>query len=62
MNNYLAVWAWKLPDGRRQEITMSFWTNTNLDAVHIADTWFDRACPDICYDSYTITNLSKERS
>ena len=42
MNCYLAVWSWKLPDGRRQKITMTFWAHDERAARRIAEDWSHR--------------------
>lgn len=61
MNNYLAVWTWTLPDGRRQEITMTFWANTDRDARHIAHGWWTEVCPVTVPVDFTVNNLTHER-
>lgn len=60
MRNYLAVWSWKLPDGRRQEITLAFWAHDEPAARHIAGRWFDHAQPHTVAD-LSLTDLSTER-
>ena len=62
MNNYLAVWTFTALPGRRQEITMTFWANTEKDARHIAATWFNRVEPTLAPCDFSLTNLSKERA
>ena len=40
MNCYLATWSWPLTDGRRQEVTMTFWANDSQAAVSYADDFW----------------------
>lgn len=57
---FLAVWTWKLPNGLRQEVTLTLWAPDIHRAGDIADTWFERACPDI--DAHrSIADLANER-
>jgi hypothetical protein len=58
---YLAVWTFTATPGRRQEITMTFWANTDADARHVAHKWFDHAEPTLAACDFSLTNLSKER-
>jgi hypothetical protein len=60
MRNYLAVWSWTVPNGRRQEITMSFWAFDEPAARGIAHRWWDHAGERIAAD-FTLTDLSAER-
>jgi hypothetical protein len=61
MNCYLAVWSWSLPDGRRQEITMTFWAHNEAGARLIAHSWWDHVEPTLAPCDFTLTDLSHER-
>lgn len=60
MRNYLAVWSWKLSDGRRQEITMAFWAHDEPAARNMAGRWFDRVEPTLAAD-FSLSDLTAER-
>lgn len=61
MNCYLATWTWSLSDGRRQEITMTFWANDTQRARQIAHQWFSRVEPTQAPADFSLTDLSHER-
>jgi hypothetical protein len=58
---FLAVWHWKLADGRRQEVTMTFWAPNIQRATHIADVWFEQAMPEIVDPVFSVADLANER-
>jgi hypothetical protein len=62
MHKYLAVWSFRLPDGRRQEVTMTFWAHDDISARGAAHRWFNHAEPTLAPADFTLTNLSQERA
>lgn len=61
MHNYFAVWSFQLHDGRRQEVTYSFWAHDDASARAAAGRWFNDIEPTTAPCDFSITNLSKER-